>query len=384
MKVIILLLSILSYLNVRAQDIILNNEADISNQMSLVNVNYIIDKCLDLNGKSVEIPIGCTMVFREGLIKNGTLIGNMTKIVYQGIVFSNIKIKGTWNIPVIHSTMFQNYNDVDVIKNLIALSDNSISNTIFIHYGKYYVTSPANTKGALCLKGKTNLILNGTIKLIPNNYKGSSVISVKGVSDIKISGGGSIIGDKNSHTGKDGEWGMGIQIMSSKNIRIEGLDIENCWGDCIYIGGNSCNVNIVSCNLHNARRQGISVTHAFNCKIDKCRIYDIAGTPPEYGIDFEPNANSAVHYMNVSDTEIYNCKGGIIAGIKGITAENASVGDIIINHCYVHDLRTNNTFRWHNCNNITIRGCIIDKPQKDCTFMVDAKNVKYRNIEIIK
>ena len=118
---------------------------------------------------------------------------------------------------------------------------------------------------------------------------------MKNVSDITISGNGSIIGDKDAHKGKDGEWGMGIQIMNSKNVTINGLNISNCWGDCIYIGGKSSYISIVNCNLHHARRQGISVTNAYKCKIDNCKIYDIAGTAPEYGIDFEPNADCTVN-----------------------------------------------------------------------------------------
>ena len=43
----------------------------------------------------------------------------------------------------------------------------------------------------------------------------------------------------------------------------------------------------------------------------------VAGTAPEYGIDFEPNADCTVNVIAVSNTEIYNCKGGIMAGIKG-------------------------------------------------------------------
>lgn len=380
MRLIILLLNCFLCISLNAKDIVLNNNIDITKQLNIEGGNYIVKSTIDLKGKVVELPLNSTIIFRKGMMKNGTLVGNKSKISYSGTIFNAVKIKGSWNIPILHSTMFQDVQEINVLNELIALSNDCLTNIIYIHQGEYFASVPANAKGAIELRSKTKLIINGSIKLIPNDFPGCSVISVKNVTDVTISGDGAIIGDKDAHKGKNGEWGMGIQIMNSKNITLKGLDISNCWGDCIYIGEKSSYINIINCNLHSARRQGISVTYAYNCKIDRCKIHDIAGTAPEYGIDFEPNSNCMVNTITVSNTEVYNCKGGMMAGIKGGKVENAMVGDITISQCYIHDLRTKNTFRWHNCNNITVTNCLIDRLVKDCTFKVDAKNVKYKNI----
>ncbi len=366
----------------QSKDVVLNNRTDISKQIVSEGNNFIIKSIIDLKGKNVFIPANSILTFQNGRLQNGSIIGNNTKIFYKDTVFENVHILGSWNVPIIKSSMFQNVTSKDVLKDVVALANSNVANTVYIDSGTYVVSAPSCTKGALYIPSRTHLVINGSISLIPNDYLGCAVIYIKDAKNVTISGKGIIIGDKIRHTGTKGEWGMGIQIMNSKNIRIENQNIYNCWGDCIYVGGKSSNVSIINCNLHHARRQGISVTYAISCKIDRCKIHDIAGTEPEYGIDFEPNANCSVHHISVINTEIYNCKGGIIAGIKGGTAKNATVGDITISNCYVYNLRSKNTFRWHNCRNITISDCTIDKPMGECTFMVDARDVSYGKIKV--
>ena len=383
MRLFTILLSLLLCLSLHSKKIVLNAKSDIQKQFVFENSIYIINENIDLHGKKIALPKGATLIFKDGHLSNGTIIGSMTKISYNKFIFKDVDIKGTWNVPIISTSIFYKATLLDVLKNVLALAHKNIRNTIYIQSGVYSVTAIDNTKGALYIPSNTTLIINGTISLKANNYQGCSVLYINNANNVCIKGNGKIIGDKNTHTGTKGEWGMGVQIMHGRNINIQDLDISNCWGDCIYIGGQSSNLSITNCNLHNARRQGISVTHAYKVSINKCVIHDILGTSPEYGIDFEPNANNSVHYMTVNDTEIYNCKGGIIAGIKGVTAKNASVGDITINRCYIHDLRTDNTFRWHNCSNIKIADCVIDKYLNNCSFSVDAKNIKYKNVKRI-
>lgn len=380
MKLLTLLLFFLLCSLLSAKDIVLNGKSDIQKQITFANANYIVKSDFDLRGKTIYIPEGSKLVFDAGSLANGTIVGTMTKLDYRGIIFKDIKIKGSWNVPTISSSMFYEATKTNVLKQVFALAHKNVRNTIHIQQGVYRVTAPASTKGALYVPSNTTVELEGNILLEANDFPGCAVLYIRDANDVVVKGAGKIIGDKNTHTGKQGEWGMGIQIIHGRNITICDLEISNCWGDCIYIGGMSSNVSISNCNLHHARRQGISVTYANKVSINKCVIHDIAGTAPEYAIDFEPNANCSVHNMTVSNTEIYNCKGGIIAGIKGVTAENSSVGVISIKNCHVHGLRTNNTFRWHNCSNIQVSDCIIDKSLKECTFKVDAKNVKYKNI----
>lgn len=330
MKLLTLLLFFLLCSLLSAKDIVLNGKSDIQKQITFANANYIVKSDFDLRGKTIYIPEGSKLVFDAGSLANGTIVGTMTKLDYRGIIFKDIKIKGSWNVPTISSSMFYEATKTNVLKQVFALAHKNVRNTIHIQQGVYRVTAPASTKGALYVPSNTTVELEGNILLEANDFPGCAVLYIRDANDVVVKGAGKIIGDKNTHTGKQGEWGMGIQIIHGRNITICDLEISNCWGDCIYIGGMSSNVSISNCNLHHARRQGISVTYANKVSINKCVIHDIAGTAPEYAIDFEPNANCSVHNMTVSNTEIYNCKGGIIAGIKGVTAENASVGVISI------------------------------------------------------
>ena len=45
-----------------------------------------------------------------------------------------------------------------------------------------------------------------------------------------------LIGDKNTHTGTEGEWGHCMYIIDSYNITVKNSILEQAWGDGIYIG----------------------------------------------------------------------------------------------------------------------------------------------------
>ena len=77
-------------------------------------MRYIINSDIDLQGKIMQIPDGCTLVFKKGIIKNGTIIGQNTKIRYNGNCFENIDIKGSWIVPVIKSSMFRDFSGKDI------------------------------------------------------------------------------------------------------------------------------------------------------------------------------------------------------------------------------------------------------------------------------
>ena len=106
-----------------------------------------------------------------------------------------------------------------------------------------------------------------------------------------------IIGDRDSHIGKTGEWGMGILIRDSQNIKIISAIISKCWGDGIYIGAGAQQKNdhieVLAVKIDNCRRNGISITHGSNIEISNAVISNTNGTAPMAGIDIEPNNDMA-------------------------------------------------------------------------------------------
>ncbi len=151
-----------------------------------------------------------------------------------------------------------------------------------------------------------SLSRNAVLRAIPTAAKSSAVVLVSGTVNTKVVGG-KIIGERNGHFGTNGEWGMGIRVVGSSNIRIDGVEISDCWGDGIYVGAlgvglESKNVTISSCIGRNNRRQGLSVTGCVGAVIDGCAFTDTNGTAPSAGIDLEPNAG-----LRVSDVVIRRC-----------------------------------------------------------------------------
>ncbi len=182
---------------------------------------------------------------------------------------------------------------------------------------------------------KIQLSENAILKAIPNTSENYSIITLKDVTNIEISGG-TLLGERNEHVGELGQWGFGIMIYTNtNNIVIRNLSSKDFWGDGIYIGsgesptGIAKNILIENIVCDNNRRQGISITHAENVTIKSSTFKNTKGTPPESGIDLEPN--SGCYVKNVS---IENCKflnntgpgillyGGLGLYVKTVNIEN--------------------------------------------------------------
>ncbi|WP_313097674.1 right-handed parallel beta-helix repeat-containing protein [Empedobacter sp.] len=131
-------------------------------------------------------------------------------------------------------------------------------------------------------------------------------------------------GERDFHKNKDGEWGMGIKILSSSNIKIYNADIKNFWGDGIYVGRIDkglpyCNNILIKGGiLDNNRRNGISIITAKNTNVEDITIKNTHGTNPMAGIDLEPN---------LKDEFLYNIN------LKNVTTNNnQNYGILIVFH----------------------------------------------------
>lgn len=318
------------------------------------NSILFLNKDIDLKGKVYILPKGVTIKQGKGLIKNGTLIGNKTKIESGGAIFDKVSIRGSWNVPTISTDLFKDMNYVNSLQDLIALSDNNVHNNIYIKTGNYNLSVEKENQSCLMLKSNSNLNIDGNLCLVPNRFKHYNIICVTG-NNIHISGKGSIIGDKDKHTGTEGEWGMGVRFSKAYHCTLIGLNIKDCWGDCIYIGGKSSDVKIKECTLRNGRRQGISVTSGRNISIEKCNIYDIAGTNPMFAIDVEPNKTNVVDSVFIKNVKTYNCKGGIMCTRS--TRSDSSIGYVEIIDCTVRGTTEKNSFKFKGANIICVKRC---------------------------
>jgi len=181
-------------------------------------------------------------------------------------------------------------------------------------------STPAD-KFANCIRAKSNvdIEINGHIKLLNSNLDSYGMISIFGQNNIKISGWGSIQGDLMENTKITGEWGMGIYIRDSQKIVVKDLEIYECFGDSVYVGGlenDNANTNmqitLTGLKIHSSRRQGVTVTKCDGLLLSNNEIYNIGrvkGTMPMAGIDIEPNFGQLVSHVAIEDNTIYGCAG---------------------------------------------------------------------------
>lgn len=328
------------------------------------NTIYEIRYDFDLNGEEITIPEECVLKFNGGSLNNGTLIGNNTQIITNNIhIFTNINIDGIWFCSKISSAWFTDEEEENVLRNVIALSRDDIYNEITIENGEHLVSTEYSSQigGGIAPKSNTHLILIGDIKIKPNNHRAYYIIDVRGKESICISGNGKIIGDKDEHTGDSGEWGHGINIVDNcKNIEINGLHIEKCWGDAIYVSDTQF-IKINNCELAYCRRQGISITdNVSNVVIQNNYIHNIAGTDPQAGIDIEPNEDSYATEISVIGNKIEDCRSGVIANtfFASSTVDNVIIQNNWVKNTIVVGIRFYGDV--YNENNIYRGICIIE------------------------
>lgn len=339
----------------------------------------IIKDSIDLAGNACIIPKGMTLMFKGGCVKNGTLIGNATKINSLSSCFNRVRIEGSWNMPEISTSLFEDLGYDNALKDVFALSDSKVKNDIYIASGEYQVTAYKNGETCLEICDNTNVTFNGEIFLTPNAHRSYNIVEVKG-KDIEIHGNGRIVGDRESHTGESGEWGMGIIVLESNNVTISGLTIKDCWGDCVYIGSNSKNVIVSDCVLDNGRRQGVSVTSGDNIVIRNCQISNIKGTSPEYAIDLEPNNEETVGSVLIEGCIIRNCRGGITTNGR---AEGSRLREVSLKNCDISGITFHAPLQFRATENVTIEECKIDIEKIKFVFRFqDVNKALLRNNEI--
>ena len=335
--------------------------------MNQPNTIYEIRYDFDLNGATLEIPDGCTLKFEGGMLKNGNLIGNKTIIKAKDEhIFNNITIKGYWLVRQILSVWFEDCNKVDKLYDIFALSNPDLYNEIILDKTEYILSTPSKSGYPypfISVNSNTHIILNGNVRLMSFNQENYSIFDIKNIENVIIEGTGTIKGERDTHIGDSGEWGHGVNIISSEKITIKGITIRDCWGDGIYIGGNgspSKNISIVNTSISNNRRQGISITHASVVRIKNNVIKDTNGTDPQFGVDIEPNKNEYAENIFITGNIISSNQNGAIMTYSnaGLYVKNVYItNNILAESAKALNIDKANTSNIYILNN-TIKGII--------------------------
>ena len=324
------------------------------------NRRMLLTTDIDLQGRTMTIPENTILVGQGGVIKNGTVVGTYTSIESRQAVFSGVSIQGTWMVPEISTLLFVSLKGVNALKEVLALANPDVQNTIIIDKGTYVVKATHEEDACLTVCSNTELVVNGSIELLPNSLSMCDIVRLEG-ENIVLRGKGQIVGDKHTHTGTEGEWGMGVRISHAQNVRVSGLTIKNCWGDCIYINKHSKNVVIDGCILDHGRRQGISIVCADGVTISKCKITNVGGTNPQYGIDIEPNSKDFVDNVRIEHVTITQCKGGITTKGRIKDRKQIQIGSVYITDCEISSTHRI-PLRLRTTKKVTVRNCKIYSP----------------------
>ena len=121
----------------------------------------------------------------------------------------------------------------------------------------------------------------------------SYVLLADGVCNVRLDNL-AIEGERHRHRGSKGEHGMGLAILNSSDVEVDDLEVRDCWGDGIYVGGTeltgtSRNVTLRNCIAANNRRQGLTIAAVTRCRVIGGRFTGTNGIAPAAGIDVEPN-----------------------------------------------------------------------------------------------
>lgn len=88
--------------------IALDRHLPLKSQMFSENTIYKVKNTYDLKGQTIIIPKGCTLKFVGGMISNGEIVGQNTRIIAkkETIFDRNLEIRGTWSVESAYSEWF--------------------------------------------------------------------------------------------------------------------------------------------------------------------------------------------------------------------------------------------------------------------------------------
>jgi hypothetical protein len=277
------------------------------------------------------------------------------------------------------------------INNSILYANSIGGRNVYFPEGTYLIDGTANvpinaysTYGGIVLKSNVNIICDSgvTFNIKPNTAIGYSCFVGVDISNVSISGGFKIYGDRVGHV--LGEFGHGISLFSCKNIKIDSVNIDNVWGDGIYSGlkqnnilNDECeNLSITNVVITNYRRNGISITSGKQIYINNVSISTGGGQSVSFsaGIDLEPDyATTTIQNVLIENVYIKTTFNGFSTAatnsfsVDKITILNSYIdagtatmtgaidSTIVYNNCVIKGVNYNNYYSTFN----------------DCSFYID-------------
>ena len=352
---------------------------------------YVVRTSIDLGGKSLVLPPHIVIEFgNNGRLVNGELVGNNTRLKFLRASCIGVRCSGSWILPSIKDSFFDtaSLSDTQILDNITNMQSDDIENVIYLDKPSYYLVLESNHKRALCLSSNTKLFNNSKLCVLGNDLTQYAVISVGKKKNILIKGG-EIEGDVGKHVYYDNvnsQWGFGIQLSRSHDVSIIGTKITKCMGDGIYIGGGdgkyygdfteaSCNIKIKNVYADDNRRQGLSITYAYNVLLEESIFTNTGRTEfvsPGCGLDIEPNENQSVARVVVRNCSFLHNDRILDVSVGGyrVKGDRCSVESVVFEDCRVTGIlsvRTGSTIL-RNCSMGTLAIHLGEMPREKVTF----------------
>jgi len=150
-----------------------------------------------------------------------------------------------------------------------------------------------------------------------------------------------------------------FRCMDCDGITFRGMTIASSGGDGIYVGHGNRNFVIEDTVSTDHARQGISVISCDNLLIRNCRFDNTEGTPPQAGIDFEPNYNSEELIKCVVEHSTFNnnAGAGINLYLRNLDGRSRPIS-IVVRNCEVTGNRNGAMVSATREEGNHVRGCI--------------------------
>ncbi len=204
--------------------------------------------------------------------------------------------------------------------------------------------------GGLELKSLMTLKLEfgAVLQAIPNPSTHYTIITVKNCTGTKITGPGTIMGDRDTRPAAQFGWGFGIVVWGSNDVTIENLTIAKLFGDGITVNdGNKLLVDHVV--FDSCRRQNMSVGSGDGITITNCTFKNAAmsGLDLELDLDTWVLSNVVVKYCSFTGSggPAHIGVGSPVGKYKNITISNCQF-DLKMQPIFAHDRAGSTGIPW--------------------------------------
>ena len=210
------------------------------------------------------------------------------------------------------------YDKDDATKCLQSAIDSGVRKLLVDNVGSDWVVGPlklASDQEVVFADGVVVRAKKGEFK-----KKGDCLFELVGRENVTLRGEGKVLLVMNRADYQDptqyepSEHRHALRIFDCKNVQARNLTLKASGGDGVYISGNCADIALENLVCEDHHRQGISVTgRVEGLHMKGCKFNNTKGTPPQCGLDFEPNYPTG----SLSGCVVEDCDfdGNFLAGV---------------------------------------------------------------------